>query len=68
MPLTLAAAAPVRAALCAAHRIPHSRVPALALAAALEAAPAPGGIRVVEVATDRSGLRALHAEIRAALR
>lgn len=53
------------AALCAAHRIPHTRVPVAGLAAALDGEPA--GIRVVEVATDRSGLRELHAAIRAGL-
>ncbi|WP_024795321.1 2-succinyl-5-enolpyruvyl-6-hydroxy-3-cyclohexene-1-carboxylic-acid synthase [Tomitella biformata] len=54
------------AALCAAHHIPHTPVPLAELAVALGAST--GGIRVLEVATDRSGLRALHAAIRAGLR
>lgn len=53
------------AALCAAHRIPHTRVPVESLAAALELGTE--GIRVVEVATDRTGLRALHTAIRAGM-
>lgn len=54
------------AALCAAHRIPHSLVPACDLAAALGEAGT--GVRVLEVATERSGLRALHEAVRAGLR
>lgn len=50
------------AALCAAHRVPHDCVELAGLSAAL--APRPG-LRVVEVRTDRSGLRALHARLRA---
>ena len=52
------------AALCAAHRVPHSLVPLAALATVLGGGE---GLRVVEVATDRSGLRALHEAIRAGL-
>ncbi|HEY6424314.1 MAG TPA: 2-succinyl-5-enolpyruvyl-6-hydroxy-3-cyclohexene-1-carboxylic-acid synthase [Pseudonocardiaceae bacterium] len=52
------------AALCAAHHVPHTRVPVPELAAAL--APA-CGVRVVEVPTERAGLRALHDRIRAAV-
>ncbi|OZC91227.1 2-succinyl-5-enolpyruvyl-6-hydroxy-3-cyclohexene-1-carboxylic-acid synthase [Rhodococcus sp. 06-418-1B] len=76
------------AALCAAYRIPHSRVDVTELADALAGpAPAPlgrsagstpaphgrsagstpAGIRVLEVTTERSGLRELHAGIRARL-
>jgi 2-succinyl-5-enolpyruvyl-6-hydroxy-3-cyclohexene-1-carboxylate synthase len=52
------------AALCAAHHVPHIRVPASELADVL--APAVG-LRVVEVATQRTGLRALHDQIRNAV-
>jgi 2-succinyl-5-enolpyruvyl-6-hydroxy-3-cyclohexene-1-carboxylate synthase len=52
------------AALCAAHHVPHVRVLAGELAGAL--APA-RGVRVVEVRSARSGLRALHHQIRAAV-
>jgi 2-succinyl-5-enolpyruvyl-6-hydroxy-3-cyclohexene-1-carboxylate synthase len=52
------------AALCAAHHVPHIRVPASELADVV--APA-RGLRVVEVATQRSGLRALHDQIRTAV-
>ncbi|QCQ92282.1 2-succinyl-5-enolpyruvyl-6-hydroxy-3-cyclohexene-1-carboxylic-acid synthase [Rhodococcus sp. SGAir0479] len=53
------------AALCAAYRVPHTRVTLAELTAALAA---PGeGIRVLEVATERSGLRELHAAVRAQL-
>ncbi|HEY2723472.1 MAG TPA: hypothetical protein VGI84_02180, partial [Pseudonocardiaceae bacterium] len=52
------------AALCAAHHVPHVRVTARELADAL--APAPG-VRVVEVRTERTGLRRLHARIRSAV-
>ncbi len=53
------------AALCAAYRVPHAAVTVDALATTL-AQPA-NGIRVLEVATDRSGLRELHASVRAQL-
>ncbi|MGI9062499.1 MAG: 2-succinyl-5-enolpyruvyl-6-hydroxy-3-cyclohexene-1-carboxylic-acid synthase, partial [Pseudonocardiaceae bacterium] len=52
------------AALCAAHRVPHECVELAGLPAALAARP---GLRVVEVRTERSGLRALHARLRAAV-
>ncbi|MET7773857.1 2-succinyl-5-enolpyruvyl-6-hydroxy-3-cyclohexene-1-carboxylic-acid synthase [Nocardia sp. NPDC005366] len=51
------------AALCAAYRIPHSQVDPERLAVEL-AAPA-HGVRVLEVATERSSLRELHATVRA---
>jgi 2-succinyl-5-enolpyruvyl-6-hydroxy-3-cyclohexene-1-carboxylate synthase len=52
------------AALCAAHHVPHLRVPVGKLASAL----VPGaGVRVVEVRTERTGLRALHDQIRTAV-
>lgn len=56
------------AALCAAYRVPHTHVdlPGLTDALADRTAPA-GGIRVLEVATDRAGLRELHAAVRAQL-
>ncbi|QXF83096.1 2-succinyl-5-enolpyruvyl-6-hydroxy-3-cyclohexene-1-carboxylic-acid synthase [Rhodococcus pyridinivorans] len=56
------------AALCAAYRVPHELVDlqGLALALANDTAP-PAGIRVVEVTTDRAGLRELHAAVRAQL-
>ncbi|WP_137725276.1 2-succinyl-5-enolpyruvyl-6-hydroxy-3-cyclohexene-1-carboxylic-acid synthase [Prescottella subtropica] len=53
------------AALCAAYRIPHTHVPLPDLTAALAAEN--HGIRVLEVATERSGLRDLHAAVRAQL-
>ncbi|MGC0365401.1 2-succinyl-5-enolpyruvyl-6-hydroxy-3-cyclohexene-1-carboxylate synthase [Rhodococcus sp. 27YEA15] len=53
------------AALCAAYRVPHTAVAVDTVAQHL-ARPA-AGIRVLEVATDRSGLRELHARVRAAL-
>ncbi|MDQ2883437.1 MAG: 2-succinyl-5-enolpyruvyl-6-hydroxy-3-cyclohexene-1-carboxylic-acid synthase [Actinomycetota bacterium] len=49
------------AALCAAHHVSHVRVPAGELADVVSAA---RGLRVVEVATERTGLRALHDQIR----
>lgn len=52
------------AALCAAHHVPHIRVSASELADVV--APA-RGLRVVEVATQRTGLRALHDQIRTAV-
>jgi 2-succinyl-5-enolpyruvyl-6-hydroxy-3-cyclohexene-1-carboxylate synthase len=53
------------AALCAAHHVPHVRASASELA---EVAVAPArGLRVVEVVTQRSGLRALHDHIRTAV-
>jgi 2-succinyl-5-enolpyruvyl-6-hydroxy-3-cyclohexene-1-carboxylate synthase len=62
------------AALCAAHHVPHVLVPNLALDMAPNLAPnlaldlAPvGGLRVVEVRTERTGLRALHDRIRTAV-
>lgn len=53
------------AALCAAYRIPHRRVDPDELAKLLTGHAE--GTRVLEVTTDRSGLRDLHASIRAAL-
>jgi 2-succinyl-5-enolpyruvyl-6-hydroxy-3-cyclohexene-1-carboxylate synthase len=53
------------AALCAAYRIPHTRVDTDELAR--ELAGHADGIRVLEVPTERSGLRELHASIRRAL-
>ncbi len=52
------------AALCAAHHVPHTRVQPAELAAAL---PPAAGVRVLEVRTERAGLRALHERIRAAV-
>ncbi|MGQ0719187.1 MAG: 2-succinyl-5-enolpyruvyl-6-hydroxy-3-cyclohexene-1-carboxylic-acid synthase [Pseudonocardiales bacterium] len=52
------------AALCAAHHVPHILVQPAELVAALSAAP---GVRVLEVRTERAGLRALHERIRAAV-
>ncbi len=52
-------------ALCAAYRIPHRQVGPAELAAEL-AGPGPG-FRVLEVLTDRSGLRELHAAVRAGI-
>ncbi|WP_068277768.1 2-succinyl-5-enolpyruvyl-6-hydroxy-3-cyclohexene-1-carboxylic-acid synthase [Aldersonia kunmingensis] len=53
------------AALCSAYRIPHALVDPAELAVELKL-PA-GGVRVLEVATERSGLRELHAAVRARL-
>ncbi len=50
-------------ALCAAYRIPHRQVDPAGLTAEL-AGPG-GGFRVLEVLTDRTGLRELHAAVRA---
>ena len=53
------------AALCGAYRIPHESVDPDGLAARLGA---PNhGVRVLEVTTERSGLRELHAAVRAGL-
>jgi 2-succinyl-5-enolpyruvyl-6-hydroxy-3-cyclohexene-1-carboxylate synthase len=52
------------AALCAAHHVPHAQVQGDELAAALSPAPK---TRVLEVRTERAGLRALHERIRAAV-
>jgi len=52
------------AALCAAHHVPHVRVPADELAGALTPV---RGLRVVEVRTERTGLRALHHQIQTAV-
>ncbi|MGO4200816.1 2-succinyl-5-enolpyruvyl-6-hydroxy-3-cyclohexene-1-carboxylic-acid synthase [Rhodococcus sp. TAF43] len=53
------------AALCAAYRVPHRRVELPDLTATLTT---PGeGVRVLEVTTERSGLRELHAAVRAQL-
>ncbi|WP_431966845.1 2-succinyl-5-enolpyruvyl-6-hydroxy-3-cyclohexene-1-carboxylic-acid synthase [Nocardia sp. bgisy134] len=51
------------AALCAAYRIPHRQVDSQQLAA--ELAGHAHGLRVLEVATERSSLRELHAAVRA---
>jgi 2-succinyl-5-enolpyruvyl-6-hydroxy-3-cyclohexene-1-carboxylate synthase len=52
------------AALCAAHHVAHTQVTIAELATAL----VPGrGLRVVEVRTERAGLRAVHARIRTAV-
>ncbi|WP_067844655.1 2-succinyl-5-enolpyruvyl-6-hydroxy-3-cyclohexene-1-carboxylic-acid synthase [Nocardia lijiangensis] len=51
------------AALCAAYRIPHRQVDSEQLAA--ELAGHAHGLRVLEVATERSSLRELHAAVRA---
>ncbi|MGW4125529.1 2-succinyl-5-enolpyruvyl-6-hydroxy-3-cyclohexene-1-carboxylic-acid synthase [Nocardia sp. NPDC004711] len=51
------------AALCAAYRIPHRQVAPAQLA--IELTGNAHGIRVLEVATERSGLRELHATVRA---
>ncbi|TSD95110.1 2-succinyl-5-enolpyruvyl-6-hydroxy-3-cyclohexene-1-carboxylic-acid synthase [Skermania sp. ID1734] len=53
------------AALCAAYRVPHERVDLDALATRLQGHA--NGIRVLEVITDRAGLRELHAAVRARL-
>ncbi|MGH4010028.1 MAG: 2-succinyl-5-enolpyruvyl-6-hydroxy-3-cyclohexene-1-carboxylic-acid synthase, partial [Pseudonocardiaceae bacterium] len=52
------------AALCAAHHVPHTLVQPAELVAAL---PATAGLRVLEVRTERAGLRALHERVRAAV-
>jgi 2-succinyl-5-enolpyruvyl-6-hydroxy-3-cyclohexene-1-carboxylate synthase len=52
------------AALCAAYRVPHARVSPAELADALPPAP---GLRVLEVRVARTGLRALHERLRAAV-
>ncbi len=52
------------AALCAAHHVPHVRVTPAGLADALSPTQ---GIRVLEVPTERTGLRALHERIRTAI-
>ncbi|MGH3907564.1 MAG: 2-succinyl-5-enolpyruvyl-6-hydroxy-3-cyclohexene-1-carboxylic-acid synthase [Pseudonocardiaceae bacterium] len=51
-------------ALCAAYRVPHDLVQAADLAEALSGG---GGLRVLEVRTERAGLRALHERIRGAV-
>ncbi|WP_433601169.1 2-succinyl-5-enolpyruvyl-6-hydroxy-3-cyclohexene-1-carboxylic-acid synthase [Nocardia sp. CA-135953] len=51
------------AALCAAYRIPHKQVDTEQLT--VELAGHAHGLRVLEVATERSGLRELHARVRA---
>ncbi|GCE43267.1 2-succinyl-5-enolpyruvyl-6-hydroxy-3-cyclohexene-1-carboxylic-acid synthase [Rhodococcus sp. USK10] len=57
------------AALCAAYRVEHHLVGLGELSTRLSAPDAPGdrGIRVLEVTTERSGLRELHAAVRAQL-
>ncbi|MGH3771676.1 MAG: 2-succinyl-5-enolpyruvyl-6-hydroxy-3-cyclohexene-1-carboxylic-acid synthase, partial [Pseudonocardiaceae bacterium] len=56
------------AALCAAHHVPHVRVPARELAGVLALGSGPArGLRVVEVRTERTGLRALHHQIQTAV-
>ncbi|MGB9279958.1 MAG: 2-succinyl-5-enolpyruvyl-6-hydroxy-3-cyclohexene-1-carboxylic-acid synthase [Pseudonocardiaceae bacterium] len=52
------------AALCAAHHVPHVRVSASELT---DVVGATRGLRVVEVATQRTGLRALHEQIQTAV-
>ncbi|HEX4100993.1 MAG TPA: 2-succinyl-5-enolpyruvyl-6-hydroxy-3-cyclohexene-1-carboxylic-acid synthase [Pseudonocardiaceae bacterium] len=52
------------AALCAAHHVSHVRVTVSELADVVSSA---RGLQVVEVATQRSGLRALHDQIRTAV-
>ncbi|MGH3796554.1 MAG: 2-succinyl-5-enolpyruvyl-6-hydroxy-3-cyclohexene-1-carboxylic-acid synthase [Pseudonocardiaceae bacterium] len=52
------------AALCAAYHVPHTRVRPAELADAL---PAAAGLRVLEVRTERAGLRALHERLRTAV-
>ncbi|MGH3929837.1 MAG: 2-succinyl-5-enolpyruvyl-6-hydroxy-3-cyclohexene-1-carboxylic-acid synthase [Pseudonocardiaceae bacterium] len=52
------------AALCAAHHVPHVRVAPVGLADALSPA---AGIRVLEVRTQRTGLRGLHERIQSAI-
>jgi 2-succinyl-5-enolpyruvyl-6-hydroxy-3-cyclohexene-1-carboxylate synthase len=53
------------AALCAAYRVPHRQVDPAALAAELTGHA--HGVRVLEVATERSSLRELHAAVRAGI-
>ncbi|MET9491818.1 2-succinyl-5-enolpyruvyl-6-hydroxy-3-cyclohexene-1-carboxylic-acid synthase [Nocardia sp. NPDC006630] len=53
------------AALCAAYRVPHRQVDPAELAVALTGNA--HGIRVLEVATERSSLRELHATVRAGI-
>ncbi|WP_067543068.1 2-succinyl-5-enolpyruvyl-6-hydroxy-3-cyclohexene-1-carboxylic-acid synthase [Nocardia crassostreae] len=53
------------AALCAAYRIPHRQVDPAELA--VELTESAHGIRVLEVATERSSLRELHATVRAGI-
>ncbi|MFB8005464.1 2-succinyl-5-enolpyruvyl-6-hydroxy-3-cyclohexene-1-carboxylic-acid synthase [Nocardia sp. NPDC056000] len=53
------------AALCAAYRVPHRQVDPAELAEALTGHA--HGIRVLEVATERSSLRELHATVRAGI-
>lgn len=57
------------AALCAAYRVEHHLVGLGELSTRLSTPDAPGdrGIRVLEVTTERSGLRELHAAVRAQL-
>jgi len=56
------------AALCAAHHVPHVRVPAEELADVVASDLAPArGLRVMEVRTERTELRALHHRIRTAV-
>ncbi|MGH3998079.1 MAG: 2-succinyl-5-enolpyruvyl-6-hydroxy-3-cyclohexene-1-carboxylic-acid synthase, partial [Pseudonocardiaceae bacterium] len=52
------------AALCAAHHVAHTQVTVAELAATLASG---RGLRVVEVRTERVGLRALHGRIRTAV-
>ncbi|MGH3916661.1 MAG: thiamine pyrophosphate-dependent enzyme, partial [Pseudonocardiaceae bacterium] len=52
------------AALCAAHQVPHARLTPAELPHALSPT---SGMRVLEVRTDRIGLRALHERIRTAI-
>ncbi|MFT4045046.1 MAG: 2-succinyl-5-enolpyruvyl-6-hydroxy-3-cyclohexene-1-carboxylic-acid synthase, partial [Gordonia sp. (in: high G+C Gram-positive bacteria)] len=52
------------AALCAGMHVPHRRVSLGELSGAL-AGPVPGGMEVIEVVTDRTRLRELHAAIAA---
>lgn len=52
------------AALCAAHHVSHVRVSAAELADVVSPT---RGLRVVEVATERTGLRVLHEQIRSAV-
>ncbi|MCX5041729.1 2-succinyl-5-enolpyruvyl-6-hydroxy-3-cyclohexene-1-carboxylic-acid synthase [Aldersonia sp. NBC_00410] len=53
------------AALCRAYRVPHALVDPAELA--VELGESTDGLRVLEVATERSGLRELHAAVRARL-
>lgn len=53
------------AALCAAYRVPHRQVDPAELA--VELAGHAHGVRVLEVATERSSLRELHATVRAGI-